>query len=184
MALGDDIRFQLAIAEETRGSNSLPRGEDGYDRSGVAAIGLEIRIRGPNPRIRVNFRHSDHAGVGEIHGSIRVFVEEFPDCGSLLLEIERTSEQAIAVPDGERFEGSGQFPEQVHGFRQNGLAGEEGRAKLLEALQRPFVVDIRAIQQSHQRPGINQKVAAHTLRPKLSKCFLLVERSPALLVPM
>lgn len=60
----------------------------------MASINEEIAIRGPDLGFGQDFRHADQAGIGEIHGGIRIFIEKFPDCHSLLLEIERGADQS------------------------------------------------------------------------------------------
>jgi hypothetical protein len=43
----------------------------------VPAIDAEIGIGGENDRIRKSFRHTHKAGVGETHGQLYVFLQEF-----------------------------------------------------------------------------------------------------------
>lgn len=106
----------------------------------MASINEEIAIRGPDLGFGQDFRHADQAGIGEIHGGIRIFIEKFPDCHSLLLEIERGADQSIPMPEGEGFAGGWDFPEQVHGFGNHCLAGDERWGKLFEAFHRPCVM--------------------------------------------
>ena len=90
----------------------------------------------------MDFRHSDHASVCEIHWGIGVLAEKLPARRGLCLEIKRTAEDSLAVPNGQGLQGRWKFPEEVHGFCHDRLASEEWGPKLFEALHRPWVVDV------------------------------------------
>lgn len=149
----------------------------------MASINFEIRIDGPNYGFREKLTHPDETGIGEIHGSIRVFAQELPDGGGLLLKKEIAAEQSIRMPSGKRFPGSGNFRQQMQTLRQHGFTGQDWWENPLEAAQRPSVVMVGSIQQCHESARIHQKRSSH-LRPNPSKWLLLEERSPNPLAPM
>ena len=74
--------------------SSAPRGEDWNDAAVTEAVDFEVGIDGPNFGVAGGFGHADEAGIGEVHGGVVIFLQQFWDVPEMIVEIDGEGEAA------------------------------------------------------------------------------------------
>ena len=133
----------------------------------IAAVYLEIMIRGPNERIAMQFRHPHQAGISQTHGSIAAAVNQFQNMHEMIGQREFHPQNTPFQQRGQSFPAIEHFLQQIETFRQNRLAGEAGTGHAFEVGLGPCVVEIALQQCSHDHAAIDDHGFFHT-RPGVS----------------
>ena len=119
----------------------------GNNLSAMAAINAEIGIRGKYNGIGKCFGHTHQAGIGEAHGHIGVFLQQFQHGFHIVVEVE-IHEHSTALKQSAECRGPTPT-NKVESFGQDGFAGTP-RWRVLSRLRYcPRVMRIAAAEQSH-----------------------------------
>lgn len=105
----------------------------------------------------MNLGASDEAGVRERDRPVRVLLQERPDVGPVLLDVDcDVVDTARSERDDVDRSGGMSMPHQKTRFGHHRFARPEGWRALAEHSARPLVMDVVCGEQGHQRTGIQQ----------------------------
>ena len=74
---------------------SPPRCEQRDFLSSIAAVHLEIMIRGPNLGVAVQLRHAHQAGISQTHGSIMIAANELQNMQEMIWQREINPQDSL-----------------------------------------------------------------------------------------
>jgi hypothetical protein len=124
-------------------------------RSAMFPIDRRIGIQRQDNVWFVVFGHAHHAGIGQRHGCVTIFLEQHAQRTDMLINskgnAERTIlkklEQGVLCPRITR--------QQINRLREHRLTDKERRFELLDTLDNPTMVSFRPVEKGGQRPRVN-----------------------------
>lgn len=133
------------------GRLKVARIDKGKRRAVVLSIDEKIGIQRQNGVARMNFRHSDNAGVGQRHGRVPIFSHQLAQFADILVNAERHAKRPILNELKHRVLRFWETGEQMHRFGKHWFANQERRVELLDALGHPMMAPFGAVEKSSDR---------------------------------